>query len=69
MKGMVKNILVYYGEILNKFKSKDFLSSSLSTFDLSTLYTTLPYNLINEQLLELIQQTFNREGSLYLVCN
>ena len=41
----------------------------LSTYDFSTLYTTLPHNLIKEKLTELIEQTFNREGSLSLACN
>ena len=41
----------------------------MSTSDISTLYTTLPHNLIKEKLTELIEQTFNREGSLYLACN
>ena len=41
----------------------------MSTFDFSTLNTTLPHNLIIEKLTELIEQTFNREGSLYLACN
>ena len=57
------------GEILNKLKSRDFLASGLSTYYFSTLYTTLPHNLIKEKLTELIEQTFNREGSLYLACN
>ena len=57
------------GEILNKLKSKGFLASGLSTFDFSTLYATLPNNLIKEILKELIEQTFIREGSLYLACN
>ena len=57
------------GEILNKLKSRGFLASGLSTYDFSTLYTTLPQNLIKEKLTELIEQTFNREGSLYLACN
>ena len=57
------------GEILNKLKSQGFLASGLSTYDFSTLYTTLPHNLIKEKLTELIEQTFNREGSLYLACN
>ena len=57
------------GEILNKLKSRGFLASGLSTYDFSTLYTTLPHNLIKEILTELIEQTFNREGSLYLACN
>ena len=30
---------------------------------------TLPHNLIEEKLTELIEQIFNREGSLYLACN
>ena len=41
----------------------------MSTYEFSTLYTTLPHNLIKEKLTELIVQTFNREGSLYLACN
>ena len=57
------------GEILNKLKSRGFLASGLSTYDFSTLYTTLPHNLIKEKLTKLIEQTFNREGSLYLACN
>ena len=57
------------GEILNKLKSRGFLASGLSTYDFSTLYTTLPHNLIKEKLTELIEQTFNREGLLYLACN
>ena len=57
------------GEILNKLKSRGFLASGLSTYNFSTLYTTLPYNLIKEKLTELIEQSFNREGSLYLACN
>ena len=67
----VKFILVYLnsGEILNKLKSRGFLASGLSTYDFSTLYTTLPHNLIKEKQTELIEQTFNRDGSLYLACN
>ena len=50
-------------------KSRGFLASGLSTYDFSTLYTTLPHNLIKEKLTELIEQIFKREGSLYLACN
>ena len=72
MKCLVKN---YFGllkmvcEILNKLQSRGFLASSLFTYDISTLYTTLPHNLITEKLTELIEQTFNSEGSLHLACN
>ena len=50
-------------------KCTSFLASGLSTYDFSTLYTTYPHNLIIEKLTELIEQTFNRKGSLYLACN
>ena len=33
-------------EILNKLKSRGFRASSLSTYDFSTSYTTLPHNLL-----------------------
>ena len=57
------------GNIINKLKSIDFLALSLSTYDFSIIYTTLPHKLIKEKLTELIEQTFNREDSLYLSCN
>ena len=52
-----------------KIQTRDFLASTLSTSDFSTLYTTLPHNLIKEKLTEFIDQLFDREGSLYLACN
>ena len=45
------------GEIFNKLKSKGFLASGVSTYDFSSLFTTLPHNLIKEKLTELIEQT------------
>ena len=57
------------GEVLNKLKSRGFRATSLSTYDFSTLYTTLPHNLIKEKLINLIEWTFKREGSPYIVCN
>ena len=56
-------------EVLNKLKSRGFRASSLSTYDFSTLYTTLPHNLIADKLVDLIERTFQREGSLYIACN
>ena len=45
-------------------------ATSLSTNDFSTLYTTLPHNLIKEKLLDLFERTFyKKEGELYLACN
>ena len=37
-----KSKVVHSGEILNKLKPRGFLASGLSTYDFSTLYTTLP---------------------------
>ena len=59
----------YSGEVLNKLKSGGFRATSLSTYDFSTLYTTLPHNLIKEKLINLIEWTFKREGSSYIACN
>ena len=71
MKGPVKLFLVNQNscEVLNKLKSRGFRASSLSTYDFSTLYTTLPHNLIEDKLVDLIERTFQREGSLYIACN
>ena len=57
------------GKISDKFKVRDFNATSLSTYDFSTLYTTLLHNLIKNKLIDLIERTFNREGSLFLACN
>ena len=56
-------------KVLNKLKSRQFRNFSLSTYDFSALYTTLPHNLIKEKLNDLIEWTFHREDSLYLACN
>ena len=52
------------GEVLNKLTFRGFCAAKLST-----LYTTLHHNLIKEKLIDLIERTFQREGSLYLACN
>ena len=65
MKEMVKffwGLLKISGKILNKLKSRGFLASGLSTYDFSTLYTTLPHNLIKEKLTELIEHTLFQRG-------
>ena len=70
--GIPKRILVHQNsdEILDKLKARD--ATSLSTYDFSTLYTTLPHNLIKDKLIDLIEENkknFQREGSPYLACN
>ena len=41
----------------------------MSTYDFSTLYTTLPHQLIKDKLTDLINRTFIRENTKYLACN
>ena len=72
MKGQGKYVLAYKnsGEVLSKLKDIGYQATSVSTYDFSTLYTTLPHTLIKEKLLDLIELTFyNKEGKLYLACN
>ena len=51
-------------EVLNKLKTNGFQASSISTYDFSMLYTTLPHNLIGNQLVDLIENTFRHEEAL-----
>ena len=53
------------GEVLSKLKDIGYQSTRLSTYDFSTLYTTLPYNLIKEKLLDLIERTFYKSKVSY----
>ena len=56
-------------EILDELKASDFNATSLSTYDFSTLYTTLPHTLIKYILIDVIERTFQREGSPYPAFN
>ena len=57
------------GEVLCKLKARDFNATSLPTYDFATLYTTLPHNLYKDKRIDLIERTYNRDGSPYLACN
>ena len=39
------------GEVVSKLKSRGFPATSLFTYEFSTLYTTLPHNIIQESFL------------------
>ena len=56
-------------DILNTLKAKGFQASTISTYDFCSLYTMLPHNMIRNQLVDLIENTFRREEALYLACN
>ena len=60
MKGSVK---IFFGQSklhmrLNKLKSQGFRASSLSIYDFSTLYNTLPQNLIKDKLVSQFLRDF-----------
>ena len=60
----------YSGEVLtSKLKCQGFRAAGLSTHDFLTLLTALPHNVIKEKLLDLIEWTFKRKGTIYLACN
>ena len=72
MKKHMKDMLrIYFGQLkikvkyLDKLKARDFNATSLSTHDSSTLYSTLPHYLIKDKLINLIESSFQREGSPY----
>ena len=56
-------------EVINKLRSRGFRAASLSTYDFSTYYTTLPHNLIKDKPVDLIERIFQSKGSLYIACN
>ena len=56
-------------EILTKLHNRKYQACTISTYDFSTLYTTLPHNLIKIKLTQLIEKTFARENKLFLACN
>ena len=54
-----KNLFWYIknsGEILDKLKAGYFNATSLSTYDFSTLYTTLPHNWIKDKRIDLLKE-------------
>ena len=74
MKLQIKLILVNKksGEVISKLKCRRFQWTSLSTYDFSTLYTTLPHNLVKEKpRFDRVnfQKSIKNYVSLYLACN
>ena len=57
------------GEIFDKLKARDVKTTSFCNYDFSAPYTTLPHILIKDKLIDLIERTFQREGSPYIACN
>ena len=55
------------GEILDKLKL-EISMRPVCLLMIFTLYTTFPHKLIKDKLIDLIERTFQREGSPYLAC-
>ena len=55
------------GELLNNLQSRGFRVPSLSAYAFSTLYTTLPHNLIIEKFIDLIERTFKEKDRFTLL--
>ena len=60
-------ILVRY--LINSSREDSVRPVCQLTYDFSTLYISLPHNLIKEKLTNLTEWTFKREGSPYIACN
>ena len=61
--------IINSNDILTKLEQRKYQACSISTYDFSTLYTTLPHNLIKAKLIQLIEKTFARERKLFLACS
>ena len=57
------------GEILDKLKARYFIATIWSTYNFSILYTSLPHNLIKDNLLIFLKEPSRGMLSLYLACN
>ena len=53
-------------EVIEKLRPRNFPGSQVSSFDFSTLYTSLPHDLIKAKVLSLVNWCFNRESKTYL---
>ena len=49
-------------EVIEKLRLRNFQGSKVSSFDFSTLYTSLPHDLIKAKVLSLVNWFFNRES-------
>ena len=53
-------------EVIEKLRLRNFQGSQVSSFDYSTLFTSLPHDLIKANVLSLVKWCFNRESKPYL---
>ena len=53
-------------EVIEKLRLRNFQGSQVSSFDFSTLYPSLPHDLIKEKVVSLVKWCFKRESKTYL---
>ena len=53
-------------KVIEKLRLRNFQGFQVSSFDFSTLYTSLRHNLIKAKVLSLVKWCFNRESNTYL---
>ena len=53
-------------EVIEKLRLQNCQGSQVSSFDFSTLYISLPHDLIKAKVLSLVKWCFNRESKTYL---
>ena len=54
------------GDVIEKMKSGNFQANTISSYDFSNMYTTLPHDKINDRLSNLIKWCFDRERKTYI---
>ena len=52
--------------VIEKLRLRNFQDSQVSSFHFSTLYTSLPHDLIKAKVLPLVKWCFDRESKVYL---
>ena len=56
-------------EVLDNLKSGRFCARLVYPYTILTLFITLPHNLIKKKIINLVETTFDRQGTLYLACD
>ena len=69
---LIRNDVNYFwsiknsGDVIEKFKSINFQANTISSYDFSNMYTTLPHDQIKDHLSNLIKWCFDREKKQFL---
>ena len=56
-------------DVIHTFQEKQFSLNQVSTWDFSTLYTSLPHTKLKHQLHDLLEKVFNTRGKSFIATN